>query len=731
MDKGKVFELDIDDILPNRFQPRINFSERNINELAESIKEYGVIQPIVVRKISDKYEIIAGERRYKASIIANKTTIPAIIVDLNDKDAAEVAIIENVQRQDLTAIEEAVSYKKILDMGMTQEQLAKKLGKNQSTVANKLRLLNLIDEVQEALLYHKISERHARSLLKLDEEGQHHMLKRIIDERLTVRKTDQAIYDYIVRQKHKKEELKETRPLENKEADSRVKVTKPAEKEIKEIEQIKETSNSKLDEIEVLDFDDDREEENMPNNDNLIPNTQIIDDIVEEQGSIMDNPNSVNMTINPGFMDVDKIQNQAQDIYVDNKPKVDMDSLLSGSNKTEETKSEVSTTAEQNNEQPTPTMPENTNKFFNLEPNNSSFIEDIDSTKANVDFMPQEEQQKSTFDFDSFFNNSYQPPRAEDITTELSKQRAMNEGMDNQFKQDNNDIINNTNSFDNTNSIDNKAEQVNPTVSNMGDYQNNDAINEISSNLEFNNSVVETPTNTINQEINNDNQNISVNPTNIPNIDNGINSQMDNNVINTEVTPEPVSMNNVDLNIQPSPVNETPKQEETLVTPIAPINLDLDNVQNDIPTPENQTISMVEPQTSVNPINETESTYNVELPVNNDNQNISVNPTNIPNINNDTNSQMDSNAMNTEVIPEPVSMNNVNLNIEPSAVNEMPKQEETSDSNSQEDVNGANIREAIDKIRQLATQLENMGFNIDVEEYALEDKYEVMFKIKR
>ena len=717
MDKGKVFELDIDDILPNRFQPRINFSERNINELAESIKEYGVIQPIVVRKISDKYEIIAGERRYKASIIANKTTIPAIIVDLNDKDAAEVAIIENVQRQDLTAIEEAVSYKKILDMGMTQEQLAKKLGKNQSTVANKLRLLNLIDEVQEALLYHKISERHARSLLKLDEEGQHHMLKRIIDERLTVRKTDQAIYDYIVRQKHKKEEFKETRPVENKEAEEKVKATKPAEQEIKEIEQIKETSNSKLDEIEVLDFDDDREEENMPNNDNLIPNTQIIDDTVEEQGSIMDNPNNVNMTINPGFMDVDKIQNQAQDIYVDNKPKVDMDSLLSGANKTEETTSEVSTTAEQNNEQTTVDMPTNTNKFFNLEPNNSSFVEDIDSTKANVDFMPQEEQQKSTFNFDSFFNNSYQPTRAEDITTELSKQRAMNEGMDNQFKQDNNDIINNTNAFDNTNSIDNKAEQVNPTVSNMGDYQNNDAINEISSNLEFNNSMVETPINTINQELNNDNQNISVNPTNIPNIDNGINSQMDNNVINTEVIPEPV--------------NETPRQEETLVTPIAPINLDLNNVQNDIPTPENQTISMVEPQTSVNPINETESTYNVELPVNNDNQNISVNPTNIPNINNDINSQMDSNVMNTEVIPEPVSMNNVNLNIEPSAVNEMPKQEETSDSNSQEDVNGANIREAIDKIRQLATQLENMGFNIDVEEYALEDKYEVMFKIKR
>lgn len=193
--KKKVVELNVDDILPNRFQPRIKFDETAINDLADSIKEHGVIQPIVVRKIGDKYEIIAGERRYKATTIAGLETIPAIITELNDKDSAEVALIENVQRQNLTPIEEAVSYKKILDMGyLTQEQLASKLGKSQSAIANKLRLLNLDDEVQEALLNGEISERHARSLLKLSNSKQQiEMLNRIIDERLTVRKTDEEI----------------------------------------------------------------------------------------------------------------------------------------------------------------------------------------------------------------------------------------------------------------------------------------------------------------------------------------------------------------------------------------------------------------------------------------------------------------------------------------------------------------------------------------------------------
>ena len=191
----KVVDVDINEILPNRFQPRIQFDEDEILELSDSIKEHGVIQPIVVRTIGDKYEIIAGERRYKASVLAGKETVPVIIKNLNDKDSAEIALIENIQRKNLTPIEEALSYKKILDMGyLTQEGLANKLGKSQSSVANKVRLLNLSDEVQEALLDNKISERHARSLLRLKNGlQQNEMLEKIIEQRLTVRKTDEEI----------------------------------------------------------------------------------------------------------------------------------------------------------------------------------------------------------------------------------------------------------------------------------------------------------------------------------------------------------------------------------------------------------------------------------------------------------------------------------------------------------------------------------------------------------
>lgn len=192
---GSFTTLNIEDILPNRFQPRIHFDDLKLNELAESIMKYGVIQPIIVRQIGDKFEIIAGERRYKASKIAGKSTIPAIIISLNDKESEEIALLENVQRQNLTPIEEAVSYKRILDMGyITQDGLAKKLGKTQSTIANKIRLLNLDDQVQYALLNGKISERHARSLLRIHEsDKQIEMLNRIINERLTVKKTDDEI----------------------------------------------------------------------------------------------------------------------------------------------------------------------------------------------------------------------------------------------------------------------------------------------------------------------------------------------------------------------------------------------------------------------------------------------------------------------------------------------------------------------------------------------------------
>ncbi len=190
----KIIQVPIEDIIPNRFQPRLAFDEEGLKELSESIKQHGIIQPLVLRRLGDKYEIIAGERRYKASIMAGLRTVPAVISNIDDNQSAEIALVENIQRRNLTPIEEAKSYKNLLDRGyMTQEQLAEKMGVSQSSIANKLRLLNLAPEVQDALLQEKISERHARSLLSLPKEEQAEWLKKIINKRLTVRQLDLEI----------------------------------------------------------------------------------------------------------------------------------------------------------------------------------------------------------------------------------------------------------------------------------------------------------------------------------------------------------------------------------------------------------------------------------------------------------------------------------------------------------------------------------------------------------
>lgn len=192
----EVIQLPVEKIVPNRFQPREIFNEEKIKELAQTIHTHGMIQPIVVRKIEDEmYELIAGERRWRAVQLLEWDSISSIIRDMNDTETASVALIENLQREELTVIEEASAYEQLLKLhSLTQEALAQRLGKSQSTIANKLRLLKLPEEVQQALLDKHITERHARALIKLkDSDLQLKILAEILEKDLNVRQTEERI----------------------------------------------------------------------------------------------------------------------------------------------------------------------------------------------------------------------------------------------------------------------------------------------------------------------------------------------------------------------------------------------------------------------------------------------------------------------------------------------------------------------------------------------------------
>jgi len=192
----EINRLPISQIVPNRFQPRTVFDDEKIEELSRTIHTHGIIQPIVVREYDrGKYEIIAGERRWRAMKKLGWEEAPAIIKNMSDTETASVALIENLQREELSPIEEAVAYGKLLELhNLTQEALAQRLGKGQSTVANKLRLLKLPEEIQEALLNKQISERHARSLIPLKEtEKQLKLLQEILEKNLNVKQTEERV----------------------------------------------------------------------------------------------------------------------------------------------------------------------------------------------------------------------------------------------------------------------------------------------------------------------------------------------------------------------------------------------------------------------------------------------------------------------------------------------------------------------------------------------------------
>ena len=193
----QIQDIELDKIVPNRYQPRREFSDDSIKELAETLDKDGLLQPIVVREDGeDHYEIIAGERRYRAAKSLGWETIPAIVKNMDDDQAASLALIENLQREDLNPIDEAKAYTSLMKLNdLTQTALAKDMGKSQSYVANKLRLLKLDDDVQKALIEGKITARHGRALLNLSEDDQERVLKEIEEKGLNVKQTEEIAKD--------------------------------------------------------------------------------------------------------------------------------------------------------------------------------------------------------------------------------------------------------------------------------------------------------------------------------------------------------------------------------------------------------------------------------------------------------------------------------------------------------------------------------------------------------
>lgn len=201
---NEIIEIDLNELRPNPYQPRKVFDEEALNELASSIKEHGVFQPIIVKKTIKGYDIVAGERRYRASKIAGLQTIPAIIKDFTDDEMMQISLLENLQRENLTAIEEAKAYKAIIDASnITQEELANKVGKSRSYITNILGLLSLPLSVQDLVLYNKISMGHARVLSKLSDVSKiEELANKVVDENLSVRELESLVSNENVEKKN-------------------------------------------------------------------------------------------------------------------------------------------------------------------------------------------------------------------------------------------------------------------------------------------------------------------------------------------------------------------------------------------------------------------------------------------------------------------------------------------------------------------------------------------------
>lgn len=688
----EVLILNIDDVLPNRFQPRIKFKEENINELAESIKEHGVIQPIVVRKISDKYEIIAGERRYKASILAGKTTIPAIVTDLDDKNSAEVALIENVQRQNLTPIEEAISYKKILDMGyINQTDLAEKLGKTQSTIANKLRLLNLDEEVQEALLNEKISERHARSLLKLDKNKQVEMLNRIISERMTVRKTDEEINKILNNNSEEKQEVN-----------------------IPSLNKVDENNS----EIEVLNFNLDEQESSKENE---LEKTMEIPPITEKE---VNNTMNENQNINS----IPELNNQVQDNNFNTENVLNnqvQNNNINNENTLNNQNSNINEIPSVNsfNNQEIPV--ENQNNTFNNNTINMPNLnqQDLNNNQIEVPNVIQQESNNNVSEIsDNVSQNLNNTENQFNIPSEPIIEPETNQ--DSSFNVQNNNF-NFSQQLDVTPSEDDNISPVTP-VEEVNVGQNPIDIASLPSNNQQ-----ESPTPVeINPMMEQPESNDS-NPSGGGKFFNMFNMNNQNYV--DDIENKEVNMNFEEQNqpaANPFNFNFDPINQPSSQTNESTVN-SLNQPQSNIATPDifsntgisNNMDNSVQQTSNINESNNMNLQNNqIE---NSDNEDPFENKLNPYTLNDDeqfTNPAEMQNQMQPEVTNQGIMQQ---PNVQPSL-----NQNQAINVPQEKFVTG-NLRTAINTIRECADTIEKYGFNIETEELDFEDSYQVTFKIAK
>lgn len=249
---GSIMEVSLEDIYPNPNQPRTYFDEKALEDLAQSIKNLGVIQPITLRKDGEKFEIISGERRFRASKLAGLASVPAYIRLVNDQELLEMALVENIQREDLDAIEVALTYQRLLEeIGMTQENLSQRVGKERSTITNFLRLLKLSPNIQNAVRSGDISAGHGRAILFVEgEEMQQQLFEKIIKEKLRVRQAEAAAADF--------KPAKNNLPKPKKELPNHLKKVEKSLADVLDVKVEIKTSGGKKGKI-VLDFNNEEE----------------------------------------------------------------------------------------------------------------------------------------------------------------------------------------------------------------------------------------------------------------------------------------------------------------------------------------------------------------------------------------------------------------------------------------------------------------------------------------